>query len=170
MKNENEFFMTVANMAKMQSTCASVHVGAVITKDNRIISFGYNGVPQHNTHCNEIFDSTQMSNPQYRAKHHDFSELNEVHAEINAIVFAWKNESNLDGSTMYVTTFPCHNCAKVIAISGIKRVVYQDAYDLEDPKPIIDFLSKNGVEVEQYKQTFSIVKELINEGKEIKFI
>ncbi len=177
MKNPDEFFMTVANLVALQSTCVRVKVGAVIAKDNRIVSIGYNGTPPKYPNCCDVFKYSNTKNdnilsvpkdsslviidPTYaNLTHHEFSELYEVHAEMNAIIFAWKNEVNIVGSTIYSTTFPCMNCTKMIITSGIKKLVYQDKYDMEDQVLKIKFLNDNGVEVIQFKPTFELLKKL----------
>lgn len=93
-------------------------VGAVITKDDRIISEGYNGTPPGFDNRLEIEneDGTLTTKPEV------------IHAEMNAICFAAKRGIELDGSTIYLTLSPCHECAKLIIQCGIKRVVYTSEY------------------------------------------
>lgn len=180
MRNPDEFFMTVANLVALQSTCVRVKVGAVIMKDNRIISIGYNGTPPKYPNCCDVFKYDNVDNgndsllsipkdsqlfvadDRYAGlTHHEFSELYEVHAEMNAIIFAWKNDVDIYDSTIYSTTFPCMNCTKLIITSKIKRLVYQNPYDMEDQDLKIKFLNDNNVEVVQYQPTFELIKQLL---------
>ena len=154
--NSNEFFMTIAHIVKKQSHCVRKQVGAVIVKDKRIISIGYNGTPSGYINCDEVFDKNNFD-PE---EHHKFSTNNEIHAEINAIIYAAKNSVSLENSTLYVTTSPCHDCAKFIVAAGIKNVIYDKLYDRESTEPI-KFMRLNNVKVTQYTPKFNILKEIM---------
>lgn len=106
-------FMEVAKIIAQRSTCLRKKVGAVIVKDGRIVSCGYNGVPSGYPHCTECLGPGC-----------DIS----VHAEMNAIAFAAKNGVKIDGSILYVTMAPCSHCAKVIINSGVSEVVCAEEY------------------------------------------
>lgn len=135
MKNIDKFFMDIADKVAEQSTCISRQVGSVLVKDNRIISIGYNGTPSGVKHCNEIFT--------HRCEEHNqFSEIQEVHSEMNAILYALKNGINLDNTTLYITISPCKHCCKLILTSGIKKIVCKDYYIETDG---LKFLVENGV-------------------------
>jgi len=155
--NKDEFFMEITHLVKLQSHCVKEQVGAVIVKDGRIISIGYNGTPVGVLNCDDIFDSTKFDPD----KHHEFSMNNEIHAEINAIIYAAKNSTNLDNSTIYVTMSPCHDCAKFIVASGIKKVIYDKLYEREGEKPLT-FMKKAGIIVEQYTPSFNLIR-ILNE-------
>lgn len=111
----DEYFMGVASLSAMRSKDPNTQVGAcIVNTDNRIIGIGYNGLPKG-------LDDDQFN---WNNNKEDF--LNSkyayvVHAEANAILNA---TSNLAGSTLYVTLFPCNECAKIIAQSGIQEIVY----------------------------------------------
>ena len=111
-------FKKYLGILESNSTCRRVKVAAVIVKDGRTVSTGWNGVPSGFKHCEEILK-----------KHHEFSEKYEVHAEANAISFAAKNNISTEGSSIFITITPCSNCAKLILQSGIKKVYYKDVYD-----------------------------------------
>lgn len=136
----NEIFMNVAYEVARMSTCRKIHVGAVIIKDKRIISIGYNGVPSGWQHCDEIFRGNEED---FLKKHHEWSNYHEIHAEMNAIAFAAKNGISTEKAELYCTHSPCINCSKIIVQSGIKKVYYAELYD----RQAIDFLREAGVEV-----------------------
>lgn len=154
----DEFFMTIAYIVSKQSHCVRKQVGAIIVKDDRIISIGYNGTPKGYINCNDIFDKNNID----VEKHHEFSVNNEIHAEINAIIYGAKNSISLENSTIYVTTSPCHDCAKFIVASGIKNVIYDELYDRE-PKQPIEFMRLNNVTVKQYTPKYIILHEILGE-------
>lgn len=138
MKNIDEVFMRIATIFAEQSTCVKRKVGAVLVKDARIISTGYNGTPSGFQNCNQVFDGDlkkgrlHLSNGEYlvisQISHHDFSERYEIHAEQNCLMMAAKNGISTNNCTIYITTAPCSQCAKLIVSSGIKRVVYHELY------------------------------------------
>lgn len=122
----HDLFMKVAFLIAGKSKCVSHHVGAVLVKDNRIVSMGYNGAPPGLINCNEVFNPDSFD----RHKHHEWSDANEVHAEINCLMFAAKNEISTDGCDLYVTITPCDYCVKNVVMSGVKNIFYLYEYDL----------------------------------------
>ena len=144
-----------------QSTCCRLQVGAVLVKDNRVISMGFNGTPTGQRHCEENFRTVYEAH--YRDKfptymdfvasrtfydlHGKWSIENELHAEQNAISFAAKNGIATLGASVYVTWSPCVHCAKIIVSAGIKKVFYKKQYDRSQEG--IYFLSRNGIECRQ---------------------
>ena len=114
----DKFFLDVASRLADESHCISLHVGAVIVKDKRIISMGYNGTPT-------------------KDQHHQWSLSNEIHAEMNALMYAAKQGISVDGCTMYVTHQPCDECIKNIYQAGIKRVVYMHPYKYSSSNNVI---------------------------------
>ena len=116
-----------------------LHVGAIIVKDDRIISIGYNGMPSGwDNNCEFEFVHPQTKIPELVTR----KEV--LHAETNAIAkLAKSNESGL-GATMFITHAPCLDCAKLIYQSGISSVLYRNAY--RDTSGV-EFLTKSGVEV-----------------------
>lgn len=125
----DHYFMDIARAVAAASTCSRRKVGAVLVKDNHILSAGYNGAPSSLPHC--IDDPgecirTIMQVPS--GKGYDLCVA--AHAELNAIVFAARHGISMNGSTLY-TTFgpPCGWCAKYIINSGVIRVVYRDTVE-----------------------------------------
>lgn len=213
MKKYDDIMLKTALLWAEQSKCKKRKVGAVIAKDGRIISVGYNGLPSRYKvlvnmfecdKCEKGFIKTEDENgntvtdicpkcngtgwikeykdvceDEYKAcpecgsvlfsKFDDveyicnecnkfFSEPKTVyttrheyviHAEANAILFAAKNGIPTQDCTLYVTTAPCSECAKMIIQSGIKRVVYMDEYDNGSRKDGLELLKAVGVEVEK---------------------
>jgi len=129
----HDVFMKTAFLFAQKSKCVSHHVGAVIVKDSRIISVGYNGTPAKQTHCSEVFDPDNFD----REAHHKWQRDNEIHAEMNAIAFAVKNGANIDGCDMYTTISPCNECLKNLSMTGLKNIYYLYYYDKIDLNPAL---------------------------------
>lgn len=145
-------FLGIASLYALHSTCKKHKVGAIIVRDKRVISTGYNGVAAGFTHCEEIYKDVDFKVDIEKSKeHHEWSIRNEIHAEQNCIVYAAKNGIKINADDeMFITLAPCINCAKLIVSLGIKRVVYAD----DSPKSCdgIDFLKSCGISVEKYKE------------------
>lgn len=143
----DDIFMELAiNLAK-RSHCIKRHVGAVLTKDTRIISIGYNGPPAGTHNCDDRWPETGCP----RDSKGGCSLA--IHAEQNALLYAVKNKTDVDGSTMYVTLSPCLACARIIFTMGIKRVIYLNSYAAHKGIATdegVDFLMQFGVNVEKY--------------------
>jgi dCMP deaminase len=138
-----EAYMKTAETFAELSHARRLHVGAIIVKDDRIISIGYNGMPAGwDNNCEDVIqhsdDTTSLK-----------TKPEVLHAETNAIAkLAKSTESGLD-ATMFVTHSPCLDCAKLIFQSGINAVFYRDAYRSEDG---VQFLKQSGVKVEQLEK------------------
>ena len=133
-------YMKTAETFSELSHARRLHVGAIVVKDDRVISIGYNGMPAGwDNDCEYVY-----TNPQ--TKIDELVTRKEVlHAETNAIAkLAKSNESGM-GATMFITHAPCLDCAKLIYQSGISSVLYRNAY--RDTSGI-EFLKKSGVTVE----------------------
>ena len=144
----DDIYMELAINLSKRSHCVKAQVGAVLTKDTRIISVGYNGPPAKTHNCDEEWPQTGC------ARDSKNSCSLALHAEQNAILFATKSNVSLAGSTVYVTLAPCIACARVIYTVGIKKVFYLNSYAQMKGLPTeegVDFLLKFGVEVIQYK-------------------
>jgi dCMP deaminase len=109
--------MQVAQTVATRATCPRASVGAVIVRENRILTTGYNGAPRHVAHCSDVGCEVVDGHCQ-RA----------THAEANAIVQGALHGVGLDAATAYCTHHPCINCAKLVISAGIVRIVYRDAY------------------------------------------
>ncbi|OQA76119.1 MAG: Riboflavin biosynthesis protein RibD [Candidatus Dependentiae bacterium ADurb.Bin246] len=136
-------FLNIAKELSFASKCVSKQVGAVIVKDGRILSTGYNGTPAGYQNCSDFWDG------KYTKDHHDWSKTYEIHAEMNAIIWAARKGISIEGATIYVTLEPCSECSKNLIASGIKRIVYEKAYEHTNSEIISKFLEDNGVKIEQ---------------------
>ncbi|HDK27886.1 MAG TPA: dCMP deaminase [Candidatus Atribacteria bacterium] len=144
-------YMNMTRELAKGSHCTRVKVGAMIVKDGRIVSTGINGTPEGYTNCDDIFtqDKIKELGEAYYEKHHEFSEKYEIHAEQNALIYLAKNGgAGIRGATMYITHSPCIHCAKMIANSGITRVVFYNLYDRNQDG--IEFLKNLGIQVDLY--------------------
>ncbi|MCR4706848.1 MAG: cytidine/deoxycytidylate deaminase family protein [Clostridiales bacterium] len=140
-------FMEMANLVSSWASCFQPNrkIGAVIVKDKRVMTTGYNGAPQGVRTCVERGECLRrkLGIPSGTRQELCYA----VHAEQNAIIQAAKLGINIDGSTLYCTHQPCILCAKMIANAGIHRVVYEKGYPDEFSLEILD---EAGVSVERY--------------------
>ena len=132
-------YMDVAKRFAQLSSARRLQVGAIIVKDDRIISIGYNGMPAGWTNeCENYFGLDLNGNPTLVTK----DEV--IHAEANAIAKLAKSSESGDGATMFLTHAPCIHCAKQIYTAGIKKVYFGEPYRDESG---VAFLMKCGVSV-----------------------
>lgn len=134
MDKKNKFdkqYLRMARIWAVNSYCRRRQVGAILVKDNMIISDGYNGTPSGFE--NECEDENNVSKAYV------------LHAEANAITKVAKSSNSSDGSTLYITTSPCMECAKLIIQSGIVRVVFSEKYRITDG---LDLLERVGIELD----------------------
>lgn len=109
------------------SKCRKLHVGAMIVSNNRIISTGVNGTLSKHENCCDKF--AHLNDQEFIEAHSGWSSRNEIHAEMNAIIFAAKNNIGIPkNSVLYCTHEPCDNCLKHIAMTGIKDIYYANKY------------------------------------------
>jgi len=125
-------YMDTAKVFAELSHARRLHVGAIVVKDDRIISIGYNGMPSGWDNCCETVDNT--TKPEV------------LHAETNAIAKLARSTESGDGASMFITHSPCIECSKLIYQSGIARVYYDENYRDDSG---IEFLQKSGVIVEK---------------------
>ena len=123
-------YLEMARIWAKNSYCTRRQVGALVVKNNMIISDGYNGTPSGFENICE--DDNGVTKPYV------------LHAEANAITKLARSNNNSEGATIYITASPCIECAKLIIQSGIKRVVYGEKYRLMDG---IELLERAGIEV-----------------------
>ena len=146
--------LDVAARYSQLSKARRLQVGAVVVKDDRIISIGYNGTPPGwDNNCEyeiplpqqEIYPG--MVDAVYRYELKTKPEV--LHAEENAIGKLARSHESGEGATMFITHAPCAQCAKLILVSGIKSVFYRDTYRDDSG---IKFLEKGGIKVQQLKE------------------
>jgi dCMP deaminase len=141
----DKIFTNIAKELASASKCVSKQVGAVIVKEGRILSTGYNGTPAGYQNCCDYWDG------EYTTEHHEWSKTYEIHAEMNAIIWAARKGISIEGATIYVTLEPCSECSKNLIASGIKRIVYAKAYEQANSEVVSKFIHDNGVIIEQLK-------------------
>lgn len=115
--NWDEYFISTALLISSRSTCDRLKVGCVIVKDNRIISSGYNGHLPGEEHKSIVVNNHEQAT---------------VHAECNAIADCANRGVSCKDATIYITHYPCINCFKIIAASGIKNIKYLNDYKNND--------------------------------------
>ena len=126
----DRLYMRMARIWAENSYCERRKVGALLVKNQMIISDGYNGTPSgFENHCE---DENNVSKPYV------------LHAEANAITKVARSNNSSDGATLYVTASPCIECAKLIIQAGIKRVVYVEKYRLMEG---VELIERAGIEV-----------------------
>lgn len=125
----DERYLRMAQIWSENSYCVRRKVGALIVRDNMIISDGFNGTPSGFANVCEENDVT-------------FPYV--LHAEANAITKVARSNNSSEGSTLYVTASPCMECSKLIIQAGIRRVVFSDLYRIQDG---LDLLRKAGITV-----------------------
>lgn len=146
----DEYFMNIASDVSLRSTCRR-HVGAVIAVDNIIVSTGYNGSPKGLHHCSDDGGCIRELNNIPSGTRQEFCRA--VHAEQNAIIQAATTGSKIKGGTLYVNTYPCSICARMLINAEIKRIVYSSNYSDALAK---DMLDEAGIEVVKYNETVKI--------------
>lgn len=141
MKFRPETLMNMAVLVSRESKCVKYQVGCVIEKDGRIIATGCNGTPAGALNCCDVSESKgwDMSKPEDRLKHREWSDVNEIHAEMNAVMTAGES---VKGANVYVTVEPCNQCAKNLVQAGIKSVTF-----IKPKSGSGVFMGKHGVHV-----------------------
>ena len=139
--------MKTAEIFAELSHAKRLHVGAIVVKDDRIISIGYNGMPRGwDNNCEDVI---QLSDDTTQLK----TKPEVLHAEMNALMKLAKSNESGDGASIFITHAPCMDCAKGVYQAGIKNVYYRDAYRETTG---IDFLKKCGVVVEQVNMSEAV--------------
>lgn len=130
------YFMATAMLMATRSSCERLHVGCVIVSGgehkNRIIAAGYNGFLPGSPHVSRVRDGHEQAT---------------VHAEQNAVSDAARRGVSLEGGTVYITHFPCINCAKILAAAGIHGIKYHRDYRNDDL--VREILAESRIQVEQ---------------------
>lgn len=161
--SRDEMFIKICKVVEQRSTCWRSQVGALIVRDGRIISMGYNGPVSGIPACIQrlpLWSTMEDNLPSYSQVEPELQKQREMleermcmgagcnrslHAETNAIAFAARAGVSVEGCTMYCSMSPCINCAKVIVNSGIKELKYLKEY--RDTSGL-ELLDKAGIKVE----------------------
>lgn len=150
------YFMLKAKDTAVRSSCLSRPTGAIIVRQHRIVAAGYNGALPGLQDCMSDGCCYRRACGLKEGKEDKYIQCRSSHAEMNAISFAAKCGVPIDGCDMYVTLYPCSNCSKLIATSGIKKVFYELGYEsgnLERDNEWKKQLISSGVEVEKVTLT-----------------
>ena len=131
--NWDEYFMSMTLLISIRSSCHRLHVGCIIVKNKRVISAGYNGFIAGLPHHSVVRDG---------------HEQNTVHAEQNAIVDAARRGVSLEGSTAYITHYPCIVCAKLLIAAGINNIIYHKDY--KNDELVIELLQQSKVNIKKF--------------------
>lgn len=149
--SRDDMFIKIVQVVAQRSTCLRSQVGALIVKDGRIISMGYNGPVSGVPACTECMGPGCTKS---------------LHAETNAIAFAARAGVSVLGCTLYCSMSPCINCAKVIVNSGIQEVVFLEKYRSEEGT---ELLKSSGVKVRELereiKEALTIEAEPVKHGR-----
>lgn len=132
----DEYFMEIVNLVKSRSTCTRRQVGALIVKDTRILSTGYNGAPTGCKHCVELGGCLRDELGVPSGQRHEICRA--IHAEQNAIVQAAYSGTSINGGTLYVTHQPCILCSKMAINAGIIKIVFSGEYPDELGKKLLE--------------------------------
>lgn len=138
----DEYFMATAFLIASRSACGRLHVGSVLVSagehPNRIIAAGYNGYLPGSPHLSRIREGHEQGT---------------VHAEQNAIADAARRGISVQGATAYITHFPCIQCAKILAASGIRMIKYY--HDYRNDPLVVEILEESGI----------VLESLLTDGK-----
>lgn len=115
--SEDATWLSVAGLVAMRGTCSRLRVGALLVRDGRPISSGWNGAPSGLPHCNHSADETLEDSCE-----------NSIHAERNVVGWAARAGISTEGAVLYCTHLPCWPCSSIIIAAGIRRVVYREEY------------------------------------------
>jgi len=131
---QTKYYIEITKLVAKRSPCLSRQVGAVITKNDRIISTGYNGPLSKFPHCTKC---------KRKESGKDLENCPALHAEVNALMYASDK-----GDTIYCTTRPCINCLKLIIASGIKNIIYLEKYLSTEVRK--ELISQGNINERQY--------------------
>jgi dCMP deaminase len=154
----DDIYMELAVNLARRSHCIKRHVGAVLAKDTRIISIGYNGPPAGTHNCDEEWPGVGCPSDSKGG-----CSL-AIHAEQNAILYAVKNKTSVEGATLYITLSPCLACARIIYSMRISKVIYLNSYAKHKGLATdegVDFLNKFGVMCARYSGELTNVTHMI---------
>ncbi|MBE8215810.1 MAG: dCMP deaminase [Endozoicomonadaceae bacterium] len=148
-KKDGIYLKMACEMAEF-SKCVSIHVACLLVRNDRILSTGVNGTPSGWLNCSQFFD-------QNSSEHKAWSAVHEIHAELNAVIWAARMGISIDKATAYVTHAPCSQCTKNMIAAGIQRIVYKNKYYRnENQHELVQFAKENGVSIDNYDQLESL--------------
>lgn len=142
-------FINIAYELASASKCVSRQTWAVIVKWGRIVSTGYNGTPSWYINCCDYWEG------KYTKDHHDWSYKYEIHAEMNAIVWAAREWIAVEGATIYCTYEPCFDCTRAIIAAGLKRIIFAEKYKHHTWDEIKEYVEQNGATISHLERSAS---------------
>jgi dCMP deaminase len=152
----DQYFMDMTHLVKVRGTCPRRRVGAVIVKDKRVLTTGYNGAPRNFPHPIDV----GCLRDELQIPHGMLADICPcLHAEQNAIIQAATTGVSIDGAELYCTTQPCTQCSRMVANCGIKKVVFEEEY----PDPLATgILTTSGVELWKWDAKTHTARRLAN--------
>ena len=155
--------MLLAKLAATRSTCLSRPVGAVIVHNRQVLATGYNGSVPGAAHCADEGQCYRRSQP-FANDANKQNYCRSSHAEANALAQAARRGVAVEGATMYQTLAPCYTCTKLMAVAGIRRVVFEHDYESADPerdKMWRKAMEEAGIEVTQVRLSEDAVRQAV---------
>ena len=151
----DEYYLGIAFAVRERANCLGNRVGAVIVKGNRVISTGYNGVPEGMTNCLDGgCQRCRNTQPKF-ASGQGYDLCICVHAEANALLSAARFGISVEGATLYTTMQPCFGCAKELLQAHIERVVYLHPWTPSDPDPALQ-----AMKLDEYRKVMQRIGRL----------
>ena len=142
--NKDRVYLRMAKELSCFSKCVSLRVACLLVRNGRILSTGVNGTPSGWINCSTKFNHGRTP------EHSHWSDIYEIHAELNAVIWAARTGIAIDGATAYVTHSPCVQCTKNLIAAGIQRIVFNELYRrTEDQQILTQFANENGIEITQ---------------------
>jgi dCMP deaminase len=138
----DQYFLEICQVVSRRATCLRRQVGAILVRDRRILTTGYNGPPRGMRHCAELGGCRRKELGIPSGERHELCRA--LHAEQNAIIQAALHGVSVIGATMYITNQPCVLCAKMLINAGVVRIVYRGHYPDE---MAVEMLGEAGVEL-----------------------
>ena len=131
----DEYFLRIAAEVATRSTCLRRQVGAILVRDKRILTTGYNGAPRGITHCSQVGCLREKRGIQSGERHELCRGL---HAEMNALLQAASHGVNIESAAVYCTNCPCSLCVKMLINCGVTRIVTRADYPDDLAKELLD--------------------------------
>ena len=145
MSSKHKTYLKMCEDLAVESKCSKHKVGALLVKRGRIVSNGVNGTHSGYINCCDHFHGVDVHAEPGRTEHRVWSEIHEIHAEMNAILFATREGVKLDGASLYCNLEPCFNCLKHAITAGITHIYYAKKHksniDTEEAKNLINTLN-----------------------------
>jgi dCMP deaminase len=132
----DEYFMQITQLVASRATCLRRKVGAILVRDKRILTTGYNGPPAGLPHCDELGGCLRDKMEVASGERHELSRA--VHAEQNAIIQAAVHGFSIEGATLYATNQPCGLCTKMLVNAGVREFVVAEGYPDTLAREIMD--------------------------------